>query len=193
MSETIEKIAKDIQAQADVLAMCGPQPLNSHKVASNLKCFAARLLENLPPAEVAGKKGSCGGADGEAAQPRRAGDGAGENWRPLEIPECGIDFRRYYSADCEVYICAWRCAKETNSHVYEVRCSRFEGQWRATLSNDGRTVGELLSPGRHTCYMLALGAMRAYLRSGHRKTIKAKKAAAALAGARSDAAEPTND
>lgn len=96
-------------------------------------------------------------------------------WKPLEIPECGIDFRRYLSADCEVYICAWK--NKNQAHVYEVRCSRFEGQWRATLSNDGRTVGELLAPVRHTCYMLALGAMRAYLRRGHRKTIKAKKAA----------------
>ena len=97
-------------------------------------------------------------------------------WKPLEIPECGIDFRRYHSADCEVYICAWK--NENQAHVYEVRCSRFEGQWRATLSNDVRTVGELLAPSRHTCYTLALGAMRAYLRSGHRKTIsKAKKAA----------------
>ena len=112
-------------------------------------------------------------------------------WHPLEIPECDIDFQRFYSQDCEVYICAWK--NENIAHVYEVRCSRFEGQWRATLSNDGRTVGELLAPGRHACYMLALGAMRAYLRRGHRKTIKAKKAAAALAGARSDAAEPTND
>ena len=118
----------------------------------------------------------------------------GEDWHPLEIPECDIDFQRFHSQDCEVYICAWKSKGENIAHVYEVRCSRFEGQWRATLSNDGRTVGELLVPGRHTCYMLALGAMRAYLRSGHRKTIsKAKKAAAALAGARSDAAEPTND
>ena len=116
-------------------------------------------------------------------------DGA---WHPLEIPECGIDFKRFYSQDCEVYICAWK--NENQAHMYEVRCSRFEGQWRATLSNNGRTVGELLAPSRHTCYTLALGAMRAYLRRGHRKTIsKAKKAAAALAGARSDAAEPTND
>ena len=112
-------------------------------------------------------------------------------WHPLEIPECDIDFKRFHSQDCEVCICVWK--NENQAHVYEVRCSRFEGQWRATLSNDGRTVGELLAPGRHTCYMLALGAMRAYLRRGHRKTIKAKKAAATLAGARSDAAEPTND
>lgn len=119
---------------------------------------------------------ACGAIETEmlihtATKPERS------EWHPLEIPECDIDFKRYHSADCEVYICAWKSKVENIAHVYEVRCSRFEGQWRATLSNDGRTVGELLAPSRHTCYMLALGAMRAYLRRGHRKTIKTKKAA----------------
>ena len=110
-------------------------------------------------------------------------------WKPLEIPECGIDFKRYHSADCEVYICEWKNDKAAISHVYEVRCRKVEeGKWVATLSNDGRKLCTLGAPSRQLAYRCALGAMRDYLRRGHRKTIRrAEKAAAALAGARSDA------
>ena len=114
----------------------------------------------------------------------------GENvWHPLEIPECGIDFKRYHSPDCEVYICAWQNKNNAIGHVYEIRLRRTDDGWRAVLSNDGRKLCSLAATGRHLAYLLALGAMRAYLRRGHRKTIMlAKKAAAALADVRSDAA-----
>lgn len=120
------------------------------------------------------------------------GAGGEKPWKPLEIPECGIDFKRYYSKDCEVYICAWKDGQENISHVYEVRCRKVEdGKWEAEGSNDGRKLFTLSVPSRQLSYRFALGAMRDYLRRGHRKSIKrAKKTASALAGARSDAATP---
>lgn len=103
----------------------------------------------------------------------KAGAPVAEAWHPLEIPECGIDFKRYHSPDCEVYICAWKSKGENIAHVYEVRCRKLEdGTWRAVLSNDGRKLCSLDATGRHLAYMLGLGAMRAYLRRGHRKTIR---------------------
>ena len=85
-----------------------------------------------------------------------------------------------------MYICAWR--DESNSHVYEVRCRKVEDKWVATLSNDGRKLCTLSAASKQLAYRCALGAMRDYLRRGHRKTIRlAEKAASALAGARSDA------
>ena len=114
-------------------------------------------------------------------------------WHPLEIPESGIYFKRYYSPDCEVYICAWQNKDNSIGHVYEIRLRRTDDGWRAVLSNDGLKLCSLAATGRNLANLLSIGAMRAYLRRGHRKTIsKAEKAAAALADARSDAAEQTN-
>lgn len=97
-------------------------------------------------------------------------------WKPLEIPECGIDFQRYSSKDCEVYICAWQSGDGSISHVYEVRYRKVEdGKWSATLSNDGRKLCALSAPSRQLAYRCALGAMRNYLRRGHRKTLRSAK------------------
>lgn len=97
-------------------------------------------------------------------------------WKPLEIPECGIDFQRYSSKDCEVYICAWQSGDGSISHVYEVRCRKVEeGKWVASLSNDGRKLCTLAAPSRELARRCALGAMRNYLQRGHRKTLRAAK------------------
>ena len=193
VSETIEKIAIDIQTQADLLKMLGHQPLDSQKVAEHLEGFAARLFANLPHADPEKKEESVEtpaetnvGAglgpmypevvepQGKPVSPDAPEMVRGENpWHPLEIPECGIDFRRYYSHGCEVYICAWRNEEYRQSHVYEVRCRKLEdGQWRAVLSNDGRKLCAMAAPSRQLAHLMALGAMRAYLRAGHRKTIR---------------------
>lgn len=157
--ETPEKVARDMIAQADFLAMMGPQPLSSLKVMEQLKKFAERMLNAVEPDEHAASE---------------------KPWKPLEIPECGIDFNRYHSKDCEVFVCAWK--DDHISHVYEVRCRKVEdGKWLAVLSNDGRKLCTLSAPTRHLAYRFALGAMRNYLRRGHRKTIR-RAAAAAAAG-----------
>ena len=97
-------------------------------------------------------------------------------WKPLEIPELGIDFKRYSSKDCEMYICAWQSGDGSISHVYEVRCRKVEeGKWVATLSNDGRKLCTLSAPSRELARRCALGAMRNYLRRGHRKTLRSAK------------------
>lgn len=97
-------------------------------------------------------------------------------WKPLEIPECGIDFKRYSSKDCEMFICAWQAGDGSISHVYEVRCRKVEeGKWVATLSNDGRKLCTLSAPSRELARRCALGAMRNYLHRGHRKTLRAVK------------------
>ena len=109
-------------------------------------------------------------------------------WKPLEIPECGIGFKRYHSADCEVYICAWQAENCSTSHVYEIRMRKAEGgKWVATLSNDGRKLCTLGAPSRQLAYRCALGAMRDYLKRGHRRTLRRVAAAAAAAGN-----QPTN-
>ena len=103
-------------------------------------------------------------------------------WHPLEIPECGIDFKRYYSPDCEVYICAWHDADNSIAHVYEIRLRRVEDNWRGAISNDGRKLFSFAAPSRQLAYRCALGAMRDYLKRGHRRTLRRFAAAAAAAG-----------
>ena len=92
-------------------------------------------------------------------------------WNPLEMPEIGIDFKRFHSADADVYICGWK--NEYISHVYEIRMRRVEDGWRVVMTNDGRKLCSMSAPSRQLAYRCALGAMRAYLRRGHRKTIRA--------------------
>lgn len=173
--ETPEKVARDMIAQADILAMMGQQPLSSLKVIEQLKKFAERILNAVNPDEHAARM--------EPLDPNAPEMVRGEKpWKPLEIPECGIDFNRYHSADFEAYICAWKDGHENISHVYEVRIRKVEeGKFVAVLSNDGRKLGSLSAPTRHLAYRFALGAMRNYLRRGHRKTIR-RAAAAAAAG-----------
>ena len=96
--------------------------------------------------------------------------GGETRWHPMEIPEIGIDFTRYYSPDCDVFICSWR--NEQDSHVYEIRMRRVEDVWRVTCSNDGHKLCSMSAPSHQLAYRFALGGMRQYLLRGHRKTLK---------------------
>lgn len=167
--ETPEKVARDMIAQADILAMMGNQPLSSLKVVEQLKKFAERILNSVKPDEHAARMEPTAGSE--------------KPWHPLEIPEIGIDFKRYHSKDCDVFVCAWR--NEFDSHVYEVRMRRTENGWRVVMANDGRKLCSMLAPSRQLAYRFALGAMRGYLRRGHRRTLK-HAAAAALATTAND-------
>lgn len=64
--ETPEKVARDMIAQADILAMMGPQPLSSLKVIENLKKFAERIL-NAKPDEHAARMEPQGDSPAESA------------------------------------------------------------------------------------------------------------------------------
>jgi len=91
-------------------------------------------------------------------------------WTPLSIPEIGIEFKRYHSKDCEVFICEWR--NDSASHVYEIRVRRDGDLYRATCSNDGRKLVSMAGPSRAVLTRFALGGFRQYLRRGHRKTLR---------------------
>lgn len=54
-TETPEKVARDMIAQADILAMMGEQPLSSLKAIEQLKKFAERILNAVKPDEHAAR------------------------------------------------------------------------------------------------------------------------------------------
>ena len=89
---------------------------------------------------------------------------------PYEIPDLGISFSRFAARDFELHCATWRDG--CNSHVYYVRVMRSVVLWTATLENDGREVGRVMADTKAACAELALGAMRAYIIRGHRKTLR---------------------
>lgn len=101
----------------------------------------------------------------------------------LSLPELGIQFRRYRSANMTKLIATWR--DDVNDHVYEISVQRDGDSpncgWRALATNDGRNVFQLRTKNRTNCEHFALSAMKCYLKRGHRKTYrtlaKAKKEA----------------
>ena len=100
-----------------------------------------------------------------------------KKWQPLEIPELGIVFRRFYSPRCITLVAAWH--NDTDSHIYEIRIMKIgEGQWEATSYNDGLEGFNLFMASKHMCERLACAAMRSYLIRGHRKPWRKERAAA---------------
>ena len=99
----------------------------------------------------------------------------------LSIPELGIQFRRYRSANMTKLIATWR--DDANAHVYEISVQRDGDSpncgWRALATNDGHNVFQLRAKCRSNCERFALSAMKHYLKRGHRKTYRtiAKKEA----------------
>ena len=89
---------------------------------------------------------------------------------PFEIPDLGISFSRFAAKDFELHCAAWRNGND--SHIYSVRVLRSGVIWTATLENDGREVGRVAAATKAACAELALGAMRAYIVRGHRKTLR---------------------
>ena len=89
---------------------------------------------------------------------------------PFEIPDLGISFSRFAAKDFELHCAAWR--NENDSHIYSVRVLRSGAVWSAALENDGREVGRVMANTKAACAELALGAMRAYIVRGHRKTLR---------------------
>ena len=92
----------------------------------------------------------------------------------LSLPELGIQFRRYRSADMTRLIAAWR--DDANDHVYEISVQRDGDSpncgWRALATNDGHNVFQLRTKSRHNCEHFALSAMKHYLKRGHLKTYR---------------------
>ena len=99
----------------------------------------------------------------------------------LSLPELGIQFRRYTSANMTKFIATWR--DDSNDHVYEISVQRDGDSpncgWRALATNDGHNVFQLRTKNRHNCEQFAISAMKRYLKRGHRKTCRtlAKKEA----------------
>lgn len=99
----------------------------------------------------------------------------------LSLPELGIQFRRYRSANMTRLIATWR--DDANDHVYEISVQRDGDSpncgWRALATNDGHNVFQLRTKNRHNCEHFALAAMKRYLKRGHCKTYRklAKKEA----------------
>ena len=92
----------------------------------------------------------------------------------LSLPELGIQFRRYRSADMTRLIAAWR--DDANDHVYEISVQRDGDSpncgWRALATNDGHDVFQLRAKGRAKCERYALSAMKCYLKRSHSKTYR---------------------
>ncbi|MBQ3808602.1 MAG: hypothetical protein II840_11675 [Kiritimatiellae bacterium] len=92
----------------------------------------------------------------------------------LSLPELGIQFRRYRSANMTKLIAAWR--DDANDHVYEISVQRDGDSpncgWRALATNDGHNVFQLRTKNRSNCEHFALSAMKRYLKCGHRKTYR---------------------
>lgn len=90
------------------------------------------------------------------------------------LPELGIQFRRYRSANMTKLIATWR--DDANDHVYEISVQRDGDSpncgWRALATNDGHNVFQLRAKCRSNCERFALSAMKHYLKRGHRKTYR---------------------
>ena len=89
---------------------------------------------------------------------------------PFDMPELGISFSRFAARDFELHAATWRDG--CNSHVYYVRVMQSGVVWSAVLENDGREVGRVMANTKAACAELALGAMRAYIVRGHRRTLR---------------------
>ena len=78
---------------------------------------------------------------------------------PYRIEDLGIEFSRFAAEECEV-------------HIYKVEMTPHPAGWHASLSNDGRNVGGVTAESRSRCADMAMGAMRAYIVRGHRRTLR---------------------
>ena len=93
-------------------------------------------------------------------------------YKPLDIPELGISFKRFYSDKIEKFIAAWK--NEDCSHVYEVvlRPLPLGTGWTAEGLNDGRNIFTITTSGKWRLRQMALAAMKASLIYTHRRTWK---------------------
>jgi len=91
--------------------------------------------------------------------------------KALVIEELGIEFSRFAAAGCEHFAATWR--NDHDSHVYTITLVRETEAWRASLRFDDREVGACSAASRCRCADMAVAAMRAVLRRGHRKTLRA--------------------
>ena len=100
------------------------------------------------------------------------GTGNGEPRRmDLEIEELGIRFTPLHSKDYWIIAAYWGNGQDR--HVYSVRMAREGYGWRAVLENDGREVGSFSSTlSQYTAAHMALAALKAYIRRGHRRTLR---------------------
>ncbi len=100
-------------------------------------------------------------------------------WKPLDIPELDISFKRFYSASYQVYIAAWN--NGCDAHVYALTVERVREDWFAIAANDGHEVFRLSCNSKFLAARIGLAAMRAYLIRGHRRTWRRARAAAVAA------------
>ena len=89
-------------------------------------------------------------------------------WKPLDIHELGISFKRFYSTDYEMFVAGWNNGND--SHVYMLTVERVREDWFAIGHNDGREVFRLSTNSKDRSTRCGLAAMRAYLITGHRRT-----------------------
>ena len=110
------------------------------------------------------------------------GTGNGEPRRmDLEIEELGIRFTPLHSKDYWIIAAYWGNGQDR--HVYSVRMAREGYGWRAVLENDGREVGSFSSTlSQYTAAHMALAALKAYIRRGHRRTLRTLRRADAAQG-----------
>ena len=100
-----------------------------------------------------------------------------------DIPELGIQWRRYHTPRYVHVIAAWNDA--ANAHVYQMTVRPWPlasgERWHVNVTNDGGTVFTMESRAKHLAERCGLAAMRAYIIRGHRKTWRKVRAAEELA------------
>ncbi len=102
------------------------------------------------------------------------------NWqRCLDIPEIGIEFKRYHSPQFERFVAAWH--NDYDSHVYELEVRQSDAGWTSRGTTDGESVFAVSAAGRNAARLLGLAAMRAHLVRGHKRTWRKARAAARTA------------
>ena len=101
----------------------------------------------------------------------------------FDIPELGIQWRRYHTPRYVHVIAAWNDA--VNAHVYQMTVRPWPlasgERWHVNVTNDGGTVFTIESRSKHLAERCGLAAMRAYIIRGHRKTWRKVRAAEELA------------
>ena len=95
-----------------------------------------------------------------------------QEWHPLEIPELGIDFKRFKSKQITKFICTWH--NDTDNHLYEIEVKHHPvgAGWMAVGYTDGNAIFTITATGRWLTTNMAIAAMRASLKHTHNHALK---------------------
>ena len=176
MEDTIQEVIKDAHNMALHCADAAPDLLRwcFESIATRLERVCASGLYITPEAARVFAQAQKDIMDGKRLNAILMNPPLEGFAKFLSLPELGIQFRRYRSANMTRLIASWR--DEFNDHIYEI-CVAPDGAtsncgWRAKAMNDGHLVFTLTAKNRANCEQFALSAMKRYLKRGHRRTYR---------------------